>query len=141
MGNLCALFSKYDSTSPIQNTIPLVSSTFEYDISNNQKISSTRFYPNADIPVAAGIPVASPLYNQTQIQTQIQTQPQTQPQIQTQTQTHAQIQDNMVYSNPPNQPHIVIVNRDPYYNDSGSNMITGFFGGMLMGKILDNDCY
>ena len=38
----------------------------------------------------------------------------------------------------PNQP-IIIYNQNPYYHNDGFS--TGFFGGMLMGELLSDDCF
>ncbi len=47
---------------------------------------------------------------------------------------------NELYSNNNQQrPQIIVVNQNPYYNDHGTSMMTGFLGGMLMEDILDID--
>lgn len=36
---------------------------------------------------------------------------------------------------------IVIVQQPVMYNDPASSAMTGFFGGMLIGEMLNDDCY
>ena len=70
--------------------------------------------------VQYGTPVESPLYGQYRY-------PQTQ------------------YGYPPqygpNGQHVVIVQQPVVYNDPASSAMTGFLGGMLIGEMLDDDCY
>lgn len=40
-----------------------------------------------------------------------------------------------------NSQPIVIVQQPVMYNDSTSGAMTGFLGGMLIGEMLDDDCY
>lgn len=39
----------------------------------------------------------------------------------------------------PNNPNVIIINQQPYY-DNGLSTMNGFFSGMLMGEILTTDC-
>ena len=41
----------------------------------------------------------------------------------------------------PNGQQVVIVQQPVMYNDPASSAMTGFLGGMLIGEMLDNDCY
>tara|TARA_B100000902_G_scaffold399984_1_gene474239 strand:- start:2295 stop:2609 length:315 start_codon:yes stop_codon:yes gene_type:complete len=41
----------------------------------------------------------------------------------------------------PNGQPVVIVQQPVMYNDPASSAMTGFLGGMLIGDMLDNDCY
>lgn len=69
--------------------------------------------------VQYGTPVESPLYGQYRY-------PQTQ------------------YGYPqygPNGQPVVIVQQPVMYNDPTSSAMTGFFGGMLIGEMLNDDCY
>tara|TARA_Y100001980_G_C14369098_1_gene174580 strand:- start:101 stop:403 length:303 start_codon:yes stop_codon:yes gene_type:complete len=37
------------------------------------------------------------------------------------------------------RPQVIVVGHNPYYNDHGTSMMTGFLGGMLMEDILDTN--
>jgi hypothetical protein len=39
----------------------------------------------------------------------------------------------------PNNPNIIVINQQPYY-DNGLSTMNGFFTGMLMGELLNDDC-
>ena len=41
----------------------------------------------------------------------------------------------------PNGQRVVIVQQPVMYNDPASSAMTGFLGGMLIGEMLDDDCY
>ena len=41
----------------------------------------------------------------------------------------------------PNGQPVIIVQQPVMYNDPTSSAMTGFLGGMLIGEMLDDDCY
>ena len=69
--------------------------------------------------VQYGTPVESPLYGQYR---------------------YGQTQYGYPQYGPNGQP-VVIVQQPVMYNDPASSAMTGFLGGMLMGQMLDDDCY
>ena len=82
---------------------------------------------NDDIVIARPIPVATPLFDY-----DISRNPQ-------------YIQQDAYYGVPvyqnPRQSVVVVQQPGIIYNDPASSAMTGFLGGMLIGEMLDGDCY
>ena len=95
---------------------------------------------NDDVVIARPIPVATPLFdydisNNTQYS-----------QYPNQQYSHTQyIQQDAYYGVPvyqnPRQSVVVVQQPGIIYNDPASSAMTGFLGGMLIGEMLDGDCY
>ena len=92
---------------------------------------------NDDIVIARAIPVATPLFdydisNNTQYSNPQYSNPQ-------------YIQQDTYYGVPvyqnPKQSVVVVQQPGIIYNDPASSAMTGFLGGMLIGEMLDGDCY
>ena len=87
---------------------------------------------NDDVVIATAIPVATPLFDY-----DISSNPQySNPQY---------IQQDAYYGVPvyqnPRQSVVVVQQPGIIYNDPASSAMTGFLGGMLIGEMLDGDCY
>jgi hypothetical protein len=97
---------------------------------------------NDDIVIARPIPVATPLFdydisNNPQYSNLQYSNPQySYPQY---------IQQDAYYGVPvyqnPRQSVVVVQQPGIIYNDPASSAMTGFLGGMLIGEMLDGDCY
>ena len=114
MGNICEIFSGRNRQEYVTNTIPIATPIFEIDASGNPQKTSVQY----------GTPVESPLYGQYRY-------PQTQ---------YGYPQYGYPQYGPNGQP-VVIVQQPVVYNDPASSAMTGFLGGMLIGEMLDDDCY
>lgn len=98
---------------------------------------------NDDVVIARPIPVATPLFDyDISNNTQYSQYPNTQ-YSQYPNQQYSQ-QDAYygvpVYQNP-RQSVVVVQQPGIIYNDPASSAMTGFLGGMLIGEMLDGDCY
>lgn len=111
MGNICEIFSGKKRQEYVTNTIPIATPIFELDASGNPQKTSVQY----------GTPVESPLYGQYRYHQSQYVYPQTQ----------------YGYNGQP----VVIVQQPVMYNDPVNSAMTGFLGGMLIGEMLDNDCY
>jgi len=92
---------------------------------------------NDDIVMARPIPVATPLFDY-----DISNNPQY---SNTQYSNPQYIQQEAYYGVPvyqnPRQSVVVVQQPGIIYNDPASSAMTGFLGGMLIGEMLDGDCY
>ena len=114
MGNICEILSgkRYHNDSVvIDPEIPVATPIFDYDISNNTNNMTTANYVNG-IPVQNSNPYYDQYYGSRQIGYQ-----------------H------------PRQSVIVVQQPGVIYNDPTSSAMTGFLGGMIIGEMLDGDCY
>ena len=114
MGNICEILSGkryYNDSVVIAPTIPVATPVFDYDISNNIDNMHSTNYVNG-IPVQNSNLYYGQYYGSQQIGYQ-----------------H------------PRQSVIVVQQPGVIYNDPTSSAMTGFLGGMIIGEMLDGDCY
>lgn len=95
---------------------------------------------NDDIVIARTIPVATPIFDN-----DISNNPQYSQYPNQQYSNPQYIQQDAYYGVPvyqnPRQSVVVVQQPGIIYNDPASSAMTGFLGGMLIGEMLDGDCY
>ena len=92
---------------------------------------------NDDIVIARPIPVATPLFDYDISNNPQYSNPQYSNPQYIQQETYYGVP---VYQNP-RQSVVVVQQPGIIYNDPASSAMTGFLGGMLIGEMLDGDCY
>ena len=118
MGNLCSILSSQFKQENKHNTsIPIVTPLYYPDISGNVYDSELRYSNHQNYINNHNMVYGTPVYNN----------------------------NNSIpnaNANSQNQQPIVIIQQQPgYYNDPGIGIMNGMLTGMIIGDMLDDDCY